>query len=193
MNFMKNTILLFFVLVLGQAKAQNIIVWSELSPLKLTDFAAKAPSSSNSIYGCRASCNIDFGYQMSAASFMLTKNFNSKVKTVFIKNTSYIVAPDANITQNLLAYSQTIFDLTELYARKFRQRLFEQKKAFSNSDFYVAAQEEVQKELSERENFILSSTNLGQNTEELKKTHDQILQEIQQLADYCMECKPKKK
>jgi len=129
---------------------------------------------------------------MSAASFMLTKNFNNKVKAVFTRNTSYLVANTEEQKQQLVAYSQCIFDVTELYARKFRKRLFEEKKAFSNSEFYANVQEELQKELQSRENYIQTATKLGQNTEELTKIRTQVLAEIAELSDYCYDCKPKK-
>lgn len=185
-------ILLFSIFQIAQSNAQSVIVWSAESPLKVSDFMAKSPSNSGNLYGCQASCSIDFGFRMSAASFMLTKNFNNKVKAVFTRITSYLVANTEEQKQPLVAYSQCIFDVTELYARKFRKRLFEEKKAFSNSEFYANVQEELQKELQARENYIQTATKLGQNTEELTKIRTQVLVEIAELSDYCYDCKPKK-
>jgi hypothetical protein len=66
---------------------------------------------------------------------MLTKNFNNKVKAVFTRNTSYLVANTEEQKQQLVAYSQCIFDVTELYARKFRKRFLKRRKPFQIASF----------------------------------------------------------
>ena len=145
------------------------------------------------MFTVNAACAINFSYQMSNYEFMLTKNFNSKVSTTFTRPASYIISSDSVTAGRLLKFAQAEFDLTELYARKFRKSMFENKKAFSDPGFYQKLYESIQKEHAVHISRMSQSTEIGMAETRLNEQHQQILADIESLADYCKSCKPRKK
>ena len=106
---------------------------------------------------------MDFSFQMSAYEFMFTKNFNSKVKTTFNRNLAVITATDTlDGPLQLVKYAQFYFDLTELYTRKFRQELYEQKGAFSDVSFFQPIFNRLQEELQAENARVSKATDLEQ-------------------------------
>ena len=92
----------------------------------------------------------------------------------------------------LLAFARYEFDLYELYARKFRKRIYEAKGAFSNASFFRPAYDELQRELINRHAQAASDTDLGRQDSILKERHEAVLAEIGQLKAFCRACKPPK-
>lgn len=188
---MKRILLLLLFPIVGFS--QNIIEWSPDYKLQLSDFASPETEIGRNEIALIASPRMEFMYQMSVAQFMFTKNFNSKVTCDFMPNAAALVAPDEATALKVVKFAQYQFDLCELYSRKFRKQLFESKGAFSNTDFFKSAYENVQKELAVRSTKAGKETNLGQNEEKLKQLQDEVLAEIAALPDYCKTCKPPKK
>lgn len=190
---MKNILLfLFFLFNVPTAFGQSIIEWNKDYTLQKSDFLA-TNQVGGEIFVVYPACAINFSYQMSTYEFMLTKNFNSKVSTTFNRPASYIVAPDSLTANRLLKFAQAEFDLTELYARKFRKSMFENKKAFSDPGFYQRLYDSIQNEHSVHISQLSQNTNVGMAEERLREQHLQILSGIEELSDYCKDCKPKKK
>lgn len=190
---MRTILVLILWFNISNALGQNID-WSSDIKLSLHDF--KSPSSKiggTKNYSLALNSGIDFYYQMSNLEFMFTKNFNSKVSCTFKSNSAVLVAPDSTIAKNLLAFAQFSFDLSELYARKLRQNIYENKKAFTSPDFFKPLYEKIESEFSIRNNKAMSDTDLGQKKELLKLLHQDVLMEIQGLSDFCKSCKVKKK
>jgi len=129
---------------------------------------------------------------MSGYEFMFTKNFNSKVSCTFDPEASSIIAPDKEIADALIRYAQYEFDLCELYARKLRKSLYENKDAFSDAQFF----EPIYKKIHEDYNHDCINagklTDLGKDKEKIEELHSQVLQQIQQLSFFCKTCKPEK-
>lgn len=130
---------------------------------------------------------------MSNAQFMFTKNFNNKVNCTFNRDASVLVAPDSSSASDLLLFARYDFDLAELYARKLRKKLYEEKGAFSNVNFFRPVFDQLQQEFSVRHTNAAKATELGRNREELLALQKQVWQEIDELNDFCKECKPQKK
>lgn len=192
---MKFRILLFFLLVLSFGYGQDIIKWDGKYKLQLSDF--KSPSTqignTTNIF-IMVSAGFEFYFSMSNIEFMLTKNFNAKVENNFKPSASVIVAPDETHALEMISYANYQFDLSELYARKIRKKLYEEKGAFSSVNLFKPVFEEYQKEYSERIGNVSKNTNVGQDREKLIQQHDEVKKEIELLSDYCRECKsPKKK
>jgi hypothetical protein len=174
--------------------AQNQIEWDGKYQLQLSDFKGAATQiGGTDIYSLSSTASIDFAYRMSAAEFMFTKNFNSKVGCSFKTSAATLVAPDSLIARDLLEFSRYEFDLCELYARKLRQRIYEKKGAFSDANFIQPLYEEIQKELNERHSLAAKTSDLGRNHEVLNQLHQDVLAEIKLLDEFCKSCKPKKK
>lgn len=191
---MRQIFLLIFLILTGVVKGQNTIEWDSRYQLQLSDFqsiATQIGQSNN--YSIHSGANIGFSFYMTNAEFMFTKNFNSKVNCSFNRNSATLVAPDSVYAADMLNFARFGFDLSELYARKFRKKLFEEKAAFSDASFFRPLFDEIQREFAEEHTIAGTLTDLGRNREKLSELHQKVLEEIDQLSDFCKLCKPPKK
>ncbi|KEO75780.1 hypothetical protein [Anditalea andensis] len=191
---MKYIFTLTFLTLVSIGQAQNIVDWDGKYLLQLSDF--QSPNSKigeGNFYSLNAASTIDFSFYMSNAEFILSKNFNDKVSNSFNRDGAYIIAPDSATAMQLLAFAQYDFDLKELYARKFRKRMFDEKKAFSDINYSRPIYESVQKEYASRHALAGSQTDIGIQEDKLKILHRDVLEEIKELYDFCKTCKPAKK
>ncbi len=192
MKYFFTILILIFTHVSMQA--QNTIEWDGKYQLQLSDFQSPATKiGEGNISYIQTASSFDFSFYMSAMEFMVTKNFNSKVDCSFKKEASSLVTPDTLTALYLLEFARYTFDLSELYARKFRKKLFEEKKAFSDVNFFRPIYDSIQKKYSEKHTLAGDLTALGENQEKLKELHNEVLKEIQELSDFCKTCKPKRK
>lgn len=191
---MRSIFFTLFLIASVLGNAQNLINWDGAYQLQLSDFQSPATRiGQGNIYSLQTASSIDFAYSMSNAEFMFTKNFNTKVNCSFKRNAAVLVAPDSTIASDLLDFARFEFDLSELYARKFRKRLNEEKELFSDPGYFMPIYNEIQKEYTERHTQAASLTDMGRNKAQLTKLHNEVKAEIQQLSDYCKLCKPPKK
>jgi len=192
---MKQILFLILVLNLSTGFSQSIVEWTLGYELQLIDFQSPQTEINSELtaYSIYSGTNVDFSFQMSAYEFMFTKNFNSKVKTIFNKKAAVITAPDSISAYQLVNFGQYSFDLTELYTRKFRQKMYEQKGAFSDVNFFKPIFDQLQEEMNAESARVLKATNLGKEEELLEQEHQQVLIRIGELFDFCLECKPPKK
>ena len=175
--------------------AQDVIEWDSNCQLQLSDFRSPTTQiGEGDVYSLYSGSTFSFAFQMSNAEFMFTKNFNSKVSCIFRRNLASLVAPDSARATDLLLFSRYEFDLAELYARKTRQQLYDQKSAFSSLSFFQPVFEQSQKEFSERHVAAGRATDLGQNREKLQELQQEVRHEIATTySDFCKTCKPTKK
>ncbi|MEP3998903.1 MAG: hypothetical protein ABJM12_00760 [Ekhidna sp.] len=192
---MKKFILLLMVsasmtYVIGQEPME----WNPDYVLQLSDYQSpeseiNAKLTSYSIY---SGSKIDFSFNMNSVSFMFTKNFNSKIKAIFQKNLAVLVAPDTLTAQQLLQFGRYDFDLVELYARKIRKKIYEEKGTFTDAKFFQPIFNELQEEMNTVSAQVFKATDFGKDAALLQKEHDKVIDEINALSDFCMSCKPKK-
>jgi len=191
---MKAFVIIVLVTWTFVAKGQDIINWDGVYQIQLSDFrSAGTKIEEMDVFTLNSSCTFDFVFRMSNAEFMFTKNFNSKVNTYFKPNLATLVAPDTATAMNLVAFARFEFDLSELYARKFRKKLFEEKGAFSSAAFFQPSYEQVHNEMSQRHTLVGAETDVGMNREKLREFHEAVRLEIEALKDFCKSCKPPKK
>jgi hypothetical protein len=185
-------VLFTFGLLLLQG--QNTIEWDGKYQLQLTDFQSPATKIGEvNIYSLHLTSSFDFSFYMNGIEFMVTKNFNSKVNCFFTRDAASLIAPNTSDALDLLAFARYAFDLSELYARKFRKQIFEKKKGFSNVNFFRPIYDGIQKEYAERYSYDAQLTDLGKYGEILNELHNEVLKEIEMLADFCKMCNTKKK
>jgi len=184
-------ILLYFSLTM--AKAQDTIVWEAGYKLKLSDFQSPSSKIGGDTYRLETGSQIDFHYHLSEEAFKKIKNFNPKVHCKFKRSAAALIAPDTMNAQNLVRFSQYDFDLTELYSRKLRKQLHEEKHKYSNINFFKAIFERIQAELNERRNTAGQETQLGRDKKKLKALHSEVLKEIDTYPNYCKDCEIDKK
>lgn len=178
----------------SSAFAQNMIEWDGKYQLKLSDFKSPATQIGNvSMYSIQSNAVIDYAVQMSNYEFMFTKNFNSKINCSIKREGALLIATDTAMAMQLLSFAQYDFDLAELYARKLRKRFYEEKGAFSNISYFQPLYDEVYAEYVKRHGLAGKETDIGRDSEKLKQLHTAVLQEIDELPDFCKTCKPRKK
>ena len=183
-----------FLFTVTFASAQNTIDWDGVYVLQLSDFQASSTQIGNvNAYSLHTPTGFDFLFQMTNAEFMFTKNFNSKVSCSFKRASASLIAADSAMANELLNFARYTFDLSELYARKFRKELFEKKGAFSSAAFFQPIYDDIQKEYIERHDMAVKSTELGRKHNELATLHEEVRKEIADLPDFCKTCKPPKK
>jgi len=178
--------LVLFTSSYGQTKTE----WRENYKLTVLDFRAEAPTSrEDQGQSYFLAGNLDFAYAMSSYEFMLTKNFNKFVKAYFNPDLSWLQQGEG--TEVLLKYAQMDFDLLELHARKYRQRIYTEKKALSNPNFFKQTHDEINAEMARRQ--VDMQNAIAESEGKRDAFHEQLLKEIGELAEFCKECKPAKK
>ncbi|MGO4920622.1 hypothetical protein ACEN2N_13795 [Maribacter spongiicola] len=185
---------LFIVFSSSLVIAQEPMEWTPDYELQLSDYQSpeseiNAALTSYSIY---SGAKIDFSFNMNSVSFMFTKNFNDKVRAIFQRNLAVLVAPDSLTANQLLRFGRYDFDLVELYSRKIRKKIYEEKGAFSDSSLFQPIFNELQEEMNTVSAQVFKATDFGKDAEMLQKEHEKVTQKIHALSDFCLSCKPKK-
>lgn len=125
----------------GQATNSFEKLWSPSSKLNINDFKLDVEAPSN------VPCFAQFSINYSVSGFdFLSRNFNQKVRNVMHMNASWINA-ETGETERLLQFQQILFNLSELYARKFRKELLINRKQISKGTQII---EEIHNEITKR-------------------------------------------
>ncbi len=171
---------------------QHVLDWDGKYQLQLSDFMSPATEIGPDVISLQTGASIDFAYHnMTQGEFTLARNFNSRVNCRMSKDAASIVAPDSATALNLVKFARFEFDLSELYARKFRQRVFNEKDNAIDAAVFQPIYNDIQREFNIRQTNASKETQLGQNQAALAQLHADVLTEINQLSEFCKECKPK--
>lgn len=188
---MTKKLVIIFVLVLSAmfASSQNIMEWSADHQLTVDDFEAPAPNSgqTQSVSG-----SFSVSYEFGGLSLITTRNLNQYVHCNFQKDASYIDRADEATTQRMLAYQQLIYNVYELEARNLRKSFFEERTRLLTKgpgDIYQEVAAEHARLLSKVE----SETFQGASMDEITRLNNWVLEELEKLSDFCIDCKPSKK
>ena len=189
--------LIFILIICGYSAIgqETKIEWSPDYQITIEDFKGpqtKINQIGSSVY-VQSGVSMELAVQMSNFEFMFTKNFNSKITCTFQKDAATLIAPDSIRAVQLANLVQYDFDLSELYTRKIRKELFENKKTLSNVTFFQPYFDKMIAERNKVSSKIYTDTDFGTNTALLEKEHKEVLKEIDLLSDYCKACKPPKK
>lgn len=184
---------LLFCLLTQFTFAQTVLEWSPDIKLTFSDFKSPATEIGSPVGSLSPGVAIEFGYQMSAAQFMMTKNFNSKVLCRFDPYSAAIVAPDEITAEQLIGFAQFSFDLGELYSRKLRKKLYEAKGVFSGNDFFQQYYSEIHQRFTSEITESGKLTNFGIESSKLQELHNRVKEELNNYNDFCKTCKPPKK
>lgn len=191
---MKKLLVFGLLLFLGTfGFAQEKIEWSNDIEITRSSFQAKLPAlAEDNMQQYSFARTFEFNFQMFNVQFAFTKNFNKYVLAYYAPELSWI--EDGELTDQLLLMANLDFDLVELYARKFRKKMFETKKVGSNINFYNDIHDQINSEYSNRQAVIQSELQSKENVEEyLNHELKTVNLEIEELAEFCKKCKPKKK
>jgi hypothetical protein len=101
-----------------------------------------------------------------------------------------LIAPDTIKANKLLQFASYEFDLSELYARKLRKEIYEQKGTFLMLAFVLYDQN--QKKFIE-EHAMATKQLIWALTAKLTALHIEVSKQIENYPDFCKSCKPRKK
>jgi hypothetical protein len=184
----------FFCFISVVSFSQEVFEWQENVSLTMRDYSS-VESEINpdcNLYSIKSEIAMDFSFSMKAVMFAAAKHLNNKVTTKFNRAASYLLAPNEEIANRLLAFGNFEFDLVELYSRKFRKALFNEKKSFSNARYFEPIYEEIHKQLNAHHSRVSKLTNVGRQEELLAEEHLKVMAELKEYIDFCKECKPSK-
>lgn len=191
---MKHLIFIAFIVLVTNAGAQNIIEWDGKYQLRFSDFQSAATKiGGTEFYGVSSGDGMLVSFNMPDDEFLSAENFNPYVDCSFDRKMASLVAPDSVVALDLLLFARYEFDLSELFARKMRKKLLEEKGEYERVDLFKPAYDEIQSQYMERHKIAAFETDWGYDREKLKMLHSKLLKEIEQLSDFCKTCTPKKK
>ncbi len=178
-NFLLTILLLKFTVVssFGQV-SDNYLLWSADYKLTVEDFTIKT----RQLETTPSFAQFSLDYQVSSFDF-LKKNFNKKVRNNFIRSASWI---DTTIDfSQTLRYQQTLFDLCEIYARRFRKALKENKKKIAKgAAIGQLLNEQFMSEFAQRRIDYDKEAKFGSDETKQKDWELQIQKELTGLAKY---------
>lgn len=170
----------FSIKAFSQVQKEKIF-WSATRKLKAEDFEIKLSSNGTGL----GSAQFSIDYSVNGFDF-LTKNFNKKVQNYMIPTASTI-----DTTQNndaFLNYQQSLFDISEIYVRRFRKALRENRKqALKGTDYAKRLNAIILSDFSKRRAEYSNQTSFGTNAVEQQNWQRLIQQELATLENYAYE------
>jgi hypothetical protein len=115
---LKHLILCLLFLGLVKSSNEDTLTWNESHKLNWADFKASPNQNSDAV--ALTASGITFGYSLKTSGERII-DFSTSVEAHFYPNKSWYLK-DRGST-DILAYEQLHFDMSELYARKFREQL----------------------------------------------------------------------
>jgi hypothetical protein len=162
------------------SQSDNYILWSSTRKLTINDFAIKTTNKTSPSF---AQFSVD--YEIKGFDFM-TKNFNKKVHNYVIKSASWIDTT-FDVAQTL-RYQQTLWNICEIYTRRFRKELKDnRKKIASGTGFIKDLNAKIMADFSNRRMDYDAATDFGLNNEKQKEWEVQIQKELDELKDFSLE------
>ncbi len=171
-------ICLVLCLCLGIQK-DTVIPWRNTSKLSWSDFKAKPRNTTNAAAVTASGLSFSFSIKQSNIRVI---SFTTQVYAYFYPNESWYKPEQAN--DHVLKHEQLHFDITELYARKFRQRISKLKISNTIRKTLKALQEIINKELDQMQQQYDRETSHSRNAEAQKKWEKYIASELNKLSKY---------
>jgi hypothetical protein len=155
------------------------MTWSEHLPLQWTDFNG-VPTEGTTVVAVTAS-GISFGFSTKMTETQLV-DYTAFVDAHFYPDKSWYIKERTN--QVILNHERLHFDITELYTRKFKQRI-----AQAKFDLRINAQMErihnaINDELRQMQQKYDTETDHSQNVDKQKEWQQYIKIELEKLAYY---------
>jgi len=176
-----------FNLSFSQELQDGQIRWSSDKKLSIDNFKLKTDDENNTF----VSSQFLISYSAKGLDF-LKRNLNKNIQNLFIENASWINTNKVDNIDEQIDFQQIQFDLAEIQARKFRQRLFLDKwtiaKGFTILD---KISNEIMAEFSVIRLELLKETDNGRNKEVVKNWKEKITLQLQELDDFRYENKKK--
>ena len=154
--------------------------WSESYKLSWADFKAKPNTNVNAV--AITASGITFGFSITKTDSNQVIGFTSEVHAHFYPEQSWYKKERAD--NHILGHEQLHFDITELYARKFRQRISHLKMSNNIRKELKVIHNAINKELSQMQDNYDNETNYSINYESQKEWHNYIAIELKKLSKF---------
>lgn len=171
-------VLIFYCFLFIQ-QDETVISWSESYQLSWTDFKAK-PNQTERAVAITAS-GITFGFSIKQKDSRVI-SFTTDVFAQFYPEQSWYKPDEADA--HVLGHEQLHFDITELYTRKFRQRINQLKVSNSISSQLKKLHIAINKELAMKQDAYDAETDYSRNVEQQAKWKAHIVAELTKLSKY---------
>lgn len=155
------------------------MVWDEHYKLQWIDFKGK-PDLDDSAAATTAS-GITLGISVKHQNGQVV-DFTTNIKAHFYPEHSWFKKKHA--TDHVLGHEQLHFDITELYARKFRKRVQRLSPSNNIRREIEAIYKSIQNELSDFQNLYDAETNFSRETSNQLKWEKFIASELNKLDEY---------
>ena len=172
----------FILIILSCALYQGddeAIAWQGNLELEWSDFKAEQGPQGNA--AALTASGITFGFSTTKTSSELI-DFTFDITAHFYPQRSWRVK--APLSDIVLAHERLHFDITELFARKFRQRILNSQFTMNISTEMERIHNAVNTELDAIQKQYDAETNHSQNIEQQKKWQNFINREIEKLSYY---------
>jgi hypothetical protein len=186
---MKQRFTFLFLIVVAVATGQsrpadsNYIFWSKDRKLQLSDFEIKTGPVGNTY--SFAQFGLDYILE-SNFLFGLPKDYKKKIRNYMIKGASWM--DTAYDVHSSIRYQQTLFDLAEIYVRKFRESVYDNRKTLARRKLRIEdINAQIMTEFSKRR--VVYDRETGFATIPLKQMEWEttIANELEELKDFSAE------
>lgn len=173
-------VVLLLCCLLSLQKDEPVLSWNASYKLSWSDFKAKPDTKVNA--AAVTASGITFGFSITKTDQNQVIGFTSDVHAHFYPEQSWYKKERADVY--ILGHEQLHFDITELYARKFRQRLSTVKISNTTRKELQAIHNTINKELSEMQESYDDQSNNSINFESQAKWQDYVVEELEKLSKY---------
>ncbi|OJW76356.1 hypothetical protein [Spirosoma sp. 48-14] len=157
---------------------KDYLAWSSTRRLTVNDFEIKTETVKNH----PSFAHFVITYNVKGFDFM-AKNFNKKISNYMIKSASWIDT-SYNVSTSL-KYQQTLFDMAEVYTRRFRKELRENRKKIAfGTDFIDKMNSDIMDEFTKRRLVYDSETKFGSDALAQKRWEIDIQMELDTLKEF---------
>lgn len=177
---MKKILFYTICLIISGLQAQDVTIpWSSSYKLSWNDF--KGPIDENSEAVATTASGITFGYSLKMKG-QSVEGFTTTVKTYFYPEKSWY--KPKQVDENVLAHEQFHFNITELFARKFRKKIAELKVSNTIKESLNTLHKRINKDLAAMQKRYDAETNYSINKALQNKWQLFIAEELNRLKPY---------
>ncbi|WP_338733273.1 DUF922 domain-containing protein [Mangrovimonas cancribranchiae] len=161
---------------------EPVILWTDAVNLSWSNFIAQPDSTSGAV--AVTASGIVFSFSVNTNNDNVI-GFKTEVKSQFYPNKSWY--KKNQVDAHVLAHEQLHFDITELFARKFRKRISQVKISNKVRDRLNAIHETILKELANFQNQYDNETDYSRNKDKQLQWQKRVRDELKELSQFKLE------
>lgn len=175
----KNLIFCFIFLFVGENSNEETMTWDQSRKLTWADFKANPNLSSDAV--ALTASGITFGYSVKTSGRQII-GFSTSVEAHFYPNKSWYLKEKGN--DNILRHEQLHFDITELYARQFREQIMRLEVNQNVKEQMTRLHATINEALNETQKRYDKQSNHSINIEMQKQWENFIADELKKLDQF---------